>query len=921
MPLITRRTWFVLTFCAALGVLSAGPARAIVTTGSFTNSTAQSLQSADSDPYFSSVGGLGGGSLIYLGNGWALTAQHVTILSSYTANFNTGSYQIANTVGSIGGADLKLVNLTTTPSLPSLTISSSSAPVNARVDMIGDGLNNSGAAEGYFSVSVPSPSSGTWTWTSTSQPQSVNPIPSSTYFAGQNVPAGAYQAAGIPYSGGGLHWGQNLVTGNGQTVNDGHGNTETIWTTFNDPNYAPDQQTVSTWEAQAEQGDSGGGVFYYSTTTSTWELTGMMYAVGNYPNQLLTGSNPPQPSVAANYAVYGNITYIADLSAYRTQILSVTTPLNWTGATSSTWNTSSMNWTTNFNSTTGVLGVYMTSAYSSTTSATFGDTNPMTGAAITNGNITIQSGGVTPASVVFNNSSIAYTLSDATGDTTGIAGTTGLIMNGTARVTLLGANTFSGPVQISAGSLCVQNSAALGSTSGITVASGAALELNGGVTLGAFPLSLAGAGLSATPAGALDSVTGNNSFAGPISLTGAATIGSSSSGAILTLTGGINTTIASSSQSAVVTFAGVGNTAINSVGISGIGSVTMAGTGTLTLGIADSYTGGTVVSGGTLRTTVSGALGSGPLTVNGAVSLGGNETVSSLSGTTPAASLAVAAGDTLTDSQSTGDTTLAGGVALTGATTGAGGALLKAGSNKLELDGPLALGQDSSLTVNGGSLKLDVGSNTASVGTSVTATVSGSATLELAGSSPDLGSTTADLVNVANSSTAAGGLTISGTNQYLGAVTGTGSTTVAANGSVSVASIQQSSLVIGAGGTLTLAPSNSQGKPLADAASVLSTSGSSAGTTMPQGSSTGASLLGSLTSTTNANSPMSAGSTGLLTAGTLLGGDGGSPTYSLGAATLGGGGSTVPEPNTLVLAAFAAGLASAVVLARRRAAA
>ncbi len=617
--------------------MSVTTARAIVTTSSFNNTTPPS-----DDPGFYNVGATAGESIIYLGNGWALTAGHVNTsnntpgnTSSYgTVSFSNGSqstaYGVANILPWLTGADLKLVNLTTSPNLPSLTISSSSAPVNARVDMIGNGLSNSGAAEGYFSVSVPSPSSGTWTWTSTSQPQTVNPIPSSTYFAGQSVPAATYQAAGIPYSGGGLHWGQNLITGNGAQVNDGSGApTSTLWTTFNDPTYAPEQSTVASWEAQAELGDSGGGVFYKNPLTNSWELTGMMYAVGNYPNQTLDANG--NPSAAANYAVYGNITYIADLSAYRSTILTAITPWNWTGANGSSWDTAASNWTNNMS------GSYVSSTFQSTVinssnsntttvgnSATFGDTNPATGAAITNSNIIIQAGGVAPASVDLTSNTVAYTFNDAAGDTTGISGGTSLIKTGTARVTLLGANTFAGPVQISAGSLNIQNSGALGSPSNgkiVTVNSGADLELQGGVAIAAIPLTLAGPGLANSPAGALDSVSGSNSYAGAITLSAAASIDSSTAGSTLTISGAID------ENGHALTFAGAGNAAVGGLLQDSIGSgqLIKSGSGTLTLTNGNTYAGGTTVNLGLLKVdNASGSgTGNGPVVVNSGGTLGG----------------------------------------------------------------------------------------------------------------------------------------------------------------------------------------------------------------------------------------------------------------------------------------------------------
>ncbi len=130
----------------------------------------------------------------------------------------------------------------------------------------------------------------------------------------------------------------------------------------------------------------------------------------------------------------------------------------------SSWDTAASNWTNNMS------GSYVSSTFQSTVinssnsntttvgnSATFGDTNLLV-LRITNSNIIIQAGGVTPASVDLTSNTVAYTFNDAAGDTTGITGGTSLIKTGTARVTLLGANTFAGPVQISAGSLNIQNS-------------------------------------------------------------------------------------------------------------------------------------------------------------------------------------------------------------------------------------------------------------------------------------------------------------------------------------------------------------------------------------------------------------------------------------------------------------------------------
>ncbi len=89
---------------------------------------------------------------------------------------------------------------------------------------------------------------------------------------------------------------------------------------------------------------------------------------------------------------------------------------------------------------------------------------------------------------------------------------------------LSGANSYSGLTTISAGALKVQSAAGLGDTAaGTTVNSGAELQLQGDVAIGAESLSLGGAGVSG--AGALRNVADDNSFDGAITLATASTIG------------------------------------------------------------------------------------------------------------------------------------------------------------------------------------------------------------------------------------------------------------------------------------------------------------------------------------------------------------------------------------------------------------
>ena len=191
-------------------------------------------------------------------------------------------------------------------------------------------------------------------------------------------------------------------------------------------------------------------------------------------------------------------------------------------------------------------------------------------------------------------------------------------------------------------------------------------------------------------------------------------------------------------------------------------TLTVNGPGTLILGSANTYSGGTTINSGTLKTTASGALGSGPLTINGlgvtsTLTLGANQTVSSLTSNgsgTGAGTVSVASGNTLI---STGALTTTGTFKLSGLGT-------------TEIDGAPTLNANSKLQVSFGTLRFNVTSGAATVGTGVTATVGVGATLELAGSVSAL-SSGGNRVNITTISSAHG-ILVSGTNQQVGNIDG-----------------------------------------------------------------------------------------------------------------------------------------------------
>ncbi len=361
-----------------------------------------------------------------------------------------------------------------------------------------------------------------------------------------------------------------------------------------------------------------------------------------------------------------------------------------------------------------------------------------------------------------------------------------------------------------------------------------------------------------------------------------------------------------------------GSSLVVTGGISETGAsrgITLMGTGFLTLGAANSFTGGATVNSGTLTTTADGALGIGPLAVNAddrgvsVVNLGGNETLAGLSGTlagTGTARVNIAAGKTLSVSQSV-DSVFAGNISLaSGATVGSGGSLTKSGGAALEIDGAPSLGNNSNINVAGGTLRFDLtpaSSGAVAIGSGVTATISNSAVLELAGTVAAL-STVGSRVHIVNNGSTPAGLLVSGTNQQVGKIDGSGATQVNAGSDLTADHIVQSALMIGgtasSHGVVTIAASDQTGNPLG-----LSQS-------------SGLGIAGSLTPSGPFGGATSAASALLPVGAEGFSGDP-IPAGQLSCNPNGGGGtSPVPEPGTLVLLALAWFVVLPWVVVRRK---
>ena len=210
-----------------------------------------------------------------------------------------------------------------------------------------------------------------------------------------------------------------------------------------------------------------------------------------------------------------------------------------------------------------------------------------------------------------------------------IAGASNLTKSGTGTFVLSGSNTYAGTTTISTGVLRMQNAAALGATTtGTSVTSGATIEIDGlGLTIAEPITSLIGTGVSTT--GALRNLANDNTWSGAIVLgSGGARV--NSDGGTLTLSGGFT------GNARPLTVGGEGQVLINDVIATTTGTLTKDGAGTLTLSAANTYTGATTVSAGTIKLAIADAVGaSSALSVSLGATFdlaGFSDTVGSLAG-------------------------------------------------------------------------------------------------------------------------------------------------------------------------------------------------------------------------------------------------------------------------------------------------
>jgi hypothetical protein len=230
------------------------------------------------DPGWGYVGAVGSGlTSVYLGNGWVLSADHVlpggVTLGGIYYPLVPGS-KVTIQHDATTPADLAVWRIDQAPELPLLPLRASAPVGGSEVVMIGRGRNR-GAATTWMGIDG-------YLW-------------------------GAGNA---------MRWGTNRVGNTGLQIAIGGRTTRSFSTDFSEDPPGPSDPRCTDGsacpEAQAANGDSGGGVFLRSG--GAWELAGIMHSISAF------GGQP------AETALYGNSTYSADLSYYRSQILAIVRP-------------------------------------------------------------------------------------------------------------------------------------------------------------------------------------------------------------------------------------------------------------------------------------------------------------------------------------------------------------------------------------------------------------------------------------------------------------------------------------------------------------------------------------------------------------------------------------------------------------------
>lgn len=267
----------LLLLIAALSSLAAPAGAVLIDSGDGTGNT----NAPPDDPGWDQVGIAGTLVAAYLGNGWVLSAAHVgfqdVVFGGVSYPKVPGSYVVINHNG-VSPTDLALWRVSPAPPLPGLPIRALPPVLGSEAILVGKGQNR-GIATIWNGI-------------------------------------GGYEILNQ----GDMRWGSNQVLAIDDDIWISNNITHSFSVDFTPPPPGPlpdlrcDAQHRNPAgvcpESQARPGDSGGPIFLRNPS-GQWELAGVLHVISTYMNQ------------PANLALYGNLTFAADLSYYRTKIQAV----------------------------------------------------------------------------------------------------------------------------------------------------------------------------------------------------------------------------------------------------------------------------------------------------------------------------------------------------------------------------------------------------------------------------------------------------------------------------------------------------------------------------------------------------------------------------------------------------------------------
>ncbi|HEY2414903.1 MAG TPA: autotransporter-associated beta strand repeat-containing protein [Pirellulaceae bacterium] len=509
--------------------------------------------------------------------------------------------------------------------------------------------------------------------------------------------------------------------------------------------YGDDAEMSSNYPIVQLKNNSTGNIFY--ARTFNWSSTGI--ATGSTPETTQFTLPPGLPAGSYSLSVIAN--GIASAPAAFPINALYWDPNHTHAATGSggsgTWNTTAANW---FNGTTDVAwnnanndtAIFAGSA--GTVALSTGITAraigfSTSGYTVGNNVLTLSGGGVDVAS------GLTETISSQ------IAGSAGLTLTGSGTTILTGTNTYSGTTTISAGTLQIGSGGTAGTLGSGSIINGAALRFN-----------------------RTDSITVSSAISGTGSLTQAGTgtlilIGANTYGGTTTISAG-TLQIGNGSAGGTPGTGAIGNSGalvINLSGsltlpnlISGAGSLSLIGSGIVFLTAADTYTGPTTISSGTLQLGTGGGsvtIGSGAITNNGAlvINRGGSLTLSNAITSSGSFSLIGSGTVILTGPDNfSGTTTISSGTLQ----IGTGGSAVTVGSGPIIDNGVLVINRGGTLTLG----NLISGSGTLTKSGAGTITLSNPAN-NFTGTTNVTAGTLSVTGNLAPSSTTVTGGTLGGT--------------------------------------------------------------------------------------------------------------------------------------------------------------